>query len=309
MQQAKRVRRVAASFAANHLRRAGPLCLLLAIGAAAAAILGAHVVNAWPTRSMPRGLPGPGSLEEAMSYVRTPVVLATTLPSMLLGFRTASNLNPLHGWGPAVRRVAADLFLLAVAGWTAALLAAWGSGEAPGDVIEAVAWSTVLLAWSFHALGLAARISAPVLGGHVAVATWVGFHSLFENLVRWRLFRGSTYHELLAGNLPTWFLASQALSPLAAHRGMLILWREGFRSGLERETLRGAELPDWLGHELMAFLLLLWTAIPLGVAALVWAMRCRAAREAAARPTPKLHEGWRPDDADWQDAWLQRTSR
>ncbi len=302
-----RARQIAAAFARDHLRRAGPAALLLALATGAATVLGAHVYNAWPTAAFPYGEPGPAPLERGVAYVRPALVLTASLPALLLGLQTAQGLDGRHRWRAPLARVGADLGLLAAAAGLAAAIGAWGTASAPAGAVVALAVSTALLAWSFHALGvLAGTLGAQrANAGLFAVGTWLAFHALYESFVRWRLFRATSYYELRAGDLPLWFVAAQALSPLSAYRGLMILWRPEFRDGLEREALRNATLPGWLGAGALAVVLLLWTVIPLGVAALLWARRMGPA---APDPEPRLHAAWRGDDADWVEAWGAATT-
>ncbi len=292
----------------NHLRRAGPTVLLMALATGVATVLGGHVYNAWPTAGYPHGEPGPANLERAVAYVRPALVLTTSLPALLLGLRSAAGLDAARGWGPPMLRVGADLLLLAVGAAVAALIGAWATAEAPAEAIVALAVSTMLLAWSFHAMAFAAGVILPGRAALPATGLWLVFHGLYESLVRWRLFRATGYYELRAGQLPIWFVAAQALSPLAAYRGLMILWRPGFRDGLERETLRNATLPGWLGPEVLAIMLLLWTVVPLALAAAVWARRTGVAARAAAQPESAEEDPG--DDPAWVRAWYaQSTTR
>ncbi|MGB0652409.1 MAG: hypothetical protein ACPGQL_04340 [Thermoplasmatota archaeon] len=277
----------------NGLRRSLPLAIVLAVALAAAAVLGAHVYNAWPFRTLPYGRPGPGTLANGVALARSELILAASLPAMAMGLRARRPLAwPL------------DLGLIAAACAVAGAAAVALTSEPSWSATWAFVGSHGLLAWSFYALGALVRTAAPAVARlPIAAGAWLSFVALYENLVRWRLFRATGYVELTSGQFPDWFYATQALSPVAAYRGLVILWRPDFRDALERAALGDAAIPSWLGPWTMAgVLLVLWVAGPLGVA--WWLHRRRDRRPVV--PTPTLHEGWRGDDADWEAAWLDR---
>lgn len=265
--------------------RAIPYAVVLAVALGITVVLGAHLSHAWPSRARPYGLPGPASFEYAVAFVRPDLVLATTLPAVLLGARALEDRWPARDRVGAVAGVAGAHGLVLVGGvLLAALIGVWGAKRTPGEAFVAFFCAHALLALAFYAVGFAWAASLRKHAVAAAFLTWSFFVLFYDSYVKLRVLREVGLPGLENGGFPSWFYVAQAISPLTLYRGILILWRENFRDGIERAMLGDAVLPAWLNPGVFASVLaLLWIALPLGAALVVW--RIRAARAARA-PEP-----------------------
>lgn len=265
-------------------RRAAPFALALAALLGAVVIVGAHQSNAFPSADRPFGWPGPSSLAGAVAMVRADLVLAATIPALLLGARALARREETDA-PPLALRWALHAGALSLGVAAAALIGALGVDKAPGDAVAAFVVAHAVLAVAFYSLGF---LWSSLLGRHAlapAAATWFVFVGLYDRIAQTVLFRKVGYHELAAGNFPDWFWASQALSPLSSYRGILILWRPDFRDYLEKAALDGATLPGWLTPAtFIALAIVLWMALPLALAHLAAAWRARPVARPSVRP-------------------------
>lgn len=259
------------------LRRAWPYALVLALGLGATVAVGANLSNATPSADRPFGWPGPSSFENGVAMVRPLVVLAASLPALCLGATLLRGRDARAGFALVGPAVGVDLALLGLAPFGAALLGAWGSAQSPFGALVAFTVAHALLAWSFYCLSLFIATLASRHALPAALAAWVAFNAVYENAVRWAVFRQAGYEAVVAGAFPPWFYVSQVFSPLSAYRGALILWRPGFMDYVEKAVLTGAQLPAWMvPSTFIALMLALWVALPLSLGALVWWLRGRA---------------------------------
>src|SRR5581483_12146089 len=106
--------------ALRELRRAWPYALVLALGLGAVVTVGANISNAFPSQARPFGWPGPASFENAVAMVRPDIVLATTLPALLLGATALRRHDPREGGLLPI--LAVDAALLLVAAFVASFL-------------------------------------------------------------------------------------------------------------------------------------------------------------------------------------------
>ncbi|MEA3200047.1 MAG: hypothetical protein QOE90_1475 [Thermoplasmata archaeon] len=276
--------------ARRELARAWPYALVLALGLGAVVVVGANISNAFPSKDRPFGWPGPASFENAVAMVRPDIVLATTLPALLLGATALRERDA--GFLPIL---AVDASLLLVASFLASFVGLHGSSGGYADAFVAFACATALLAGAFWALAL---LLGSLLRRHAVPASlvlWVGFVSIYENATRTALFRQVGYDGLTAGQFPAWFWVSQALSPLTAYRGVLILWRGGFMDYLEKAALAGADMPAWMSPLTFAGVLALWIALPVAAAgAVLWIRRRPAAAGASAGIGPRTPSEMQP---------------
>lgn len=271
----------------TELRRAWPYALLLAVALGTVLAVGAHQSNATPSEKRPFGWPGPASFENAVAMERGDLVLAASLPALLLGAR-ALELR----WGalaPRLRWVlATDAALLVAACFAAGGIGAFAAFRTPPEAYVAFCVAHALLALAFYSL---AFLCSALLRRHAtaaALGVWMAFNAAYEGIVRTSLYRTVGYQGLLAGQFPSWFYVAQALSPLSAYRGVLILWRDGFRDYVEKAALGQAVLPAWLNPAtFVALMLALWVALPLGIASAVWHARRRRTSGAARRVQPQ----------------------
>ncbi len=263
--------------ASGAFRRSLPFAGVLAFALGVVLFSGANLWTAYPRAENPFGLPGTATFENAVAMVRMELVLAATIVSIVWGARTLASLEPARDSMAAWRRtVATDLFLL----WTAIVVAAaigkWTASETPDDAFLGFTVAHGLLASSFYAIGLAVAVLTRRWAVPAALATGISFVVIYENLVRWQVFRQAGYFALRAGDFPAWYYIAQALSPVAGYRAVLILWRPGFRDGLEHAVLDDAELPDWMtAGNFVLFMAILWVGVPLACAGFGWWLRSR----------------------------------
>ena len=273
----------------GEVRRALPYGLVLMLALGVALTVGAHQSNAFPSESRPFGWEGPARFESAVAMVRSDLVLAASIPALLLGARALAGREP-----SADRTSQLGVVLLAHA--LTLVVACLGAGAIGGmttfkttpNAYWAFSVAHALLALSFYSL---AFLCAAVFRRHAlpaAAAVWLLFNAAYEGLVRTLVFRQVGWHGVTTGEFPAWFYVAQAFSPLAAYRGTLILWERGFMDYLEQRVLGTAALPAWMNPATFAGLtLVLWVALPLGLAAGAWAWKRRAAtRVALRRPVP-----------------------
>jgi hypothetical protein len=260
------------------VRSGAGLALVLAGGLGLALAVGANLSNAWPSAAHPFGWPGASNFDNAVAMVRPELVLAGSLPALLLGVRSGDASS-----GQRFRALrflgthAGSAVLLAAAAVGAASIGSWAASGTRPVAYWAFAGTHLLLAMAFYSLGV---LAAAVTRRHavaLALAIWTAFVVLFEDVVRWQLFRQAGYNELAAGHFPTWFYAMQALSPVASYRAVLILARPAFRDGLEHATLDHANIPDWLtAGNFSSLMAAVWIVIPLALAAAIIAWRGRS---------------------------------
>lgn len=272
----------------TELRRAAPFAALLLVALTTVLVIGLNVSNATPSEKAPFGWPGTSPLWNGVATVRGDLVLATSLPALLLG------VAALHGRDPRAERVGrlslaigvhATLILLAVL--VATSIGAAVASQSHGRAFAAFFWAHSLLALSFYSLALMCGALFRRHGLVVAASVWLVFHAAYENATRWAVFRQAGYEALSTGAFPSWFYAAQALSPLSAYRGTLILWERGFMDYTEGFILGSAQLPSWVNPGLFLGIGLgLWVALPLAIASLAWWWRGRDARLVASRAEP-----------------------
>ena len=267
----------------HELLRAAPYAVVLAILLGAVVVTGANLSNAFPSEKAPYGWPGPSKFDNAVAMVRSDLVLAASLPALALGAMALRGRSPHDLRAGGLWQVALPhMGLLGAAAFVAGGIGAVGASKTAFASWLAFSTAHALLALAFYSLGFlwSALLREWALAG--AVATWVFFLGVYEGVIRTILFRTAGYHDLAAGAFPTWFYVAQGFSPLAAYRGVLILWRRGFMDYLESNTIGVAELPGWINPGTFAALLVgLWVVLPLGVAALAWWWQ---GRDAAAAP-------------------------
>lgn len=269
----------------HELRRAAPYAILLALGLGAVVVAGAHLSNAFPSEKAPFGWPGPASFERGVAMVRSDLVLATSIPALLLGARALRSHEPSkHGATSLLAVYGVHAGALALAIVLAATIGAVGAGTTPVDAWFAFVVAHVVLALSFYSL---AFLFACYLREHAlvaAAATWIFFLGIYEAVTRTILFRTEGYDKLSSGAFPDWFWAAQGLSPLSSYTGILILWRDRFRDYMETEALKNAVLPSWLvPATFVGLALALWMLLPLGLGLLGWWWRGRDAQGVAKR--------------------------
>lgn len=269
------------------LRRAAPYAILLAVALGAIVSAGAHYSNAFPSEKAPYGWPGPASFENAVAMVRSDIVLAASLPALLLGAFALKHREPGRD-GPltllSVYGIHVALLTLAVV--VAAAIASFGAGRTVPDAWWAFVVAHCVLALSFYSL---AYLVAAIARGHalfVALSVWFVFLGVYDAVTRTIMFRQEGYHNLAAGGFPDWFWVAQGLSPLNSYTGILILWRPRFRDYIEQAALKNAVLPEWLvPATFVALAAVLWMLLPLGIAQLTWWWRARGARMSPVRAT------------------------
>lgn len=268
------------------IRRAAPYALALAALLGAVVIVGAHQSNAFPSADRPFGWPGPSSLSGAVAMARADLVLAASVPALLLG---AMALRGRRAGLPLALTWVTHAALVGAGVLVGALAGAAGVREAPGDALAAFVVAHGVLALSFYSIGF---LWSSLLGRHAlapAAATWLFFVGIYDRVLQTMLFRKVGYHELAAGSFPDWFWVSQAFSPLSSYRGILILWRPDFRDYVEKVALEGARLPGWIvPATFVALALALWMLIPLALAHLVGWWRAQRMQPAASRAPERV---------------------
>lgn len=267
------------------LRRAAPYAILLAVALGAIVSAGAHYSNAFPSEKAPFGWPGPASFENAVAMVRSDIVLAASLPALLLGAFALRDREPgRDGAGTLLGVYALHVVLLALGVVVAAVIASFGAGKTIPDAWWAFVVAHSVLALSFYSL---AFLASAIVRGHalfVALSVWFVFLGLYDAITRTIVFRQEGYHDLAAGGFPDWFWVAQGLSPLNSYTGILILWRPRFRDMIETAALENAVLPAWLvPATFVALAAVLWMLLPMGIAQLTWWIRGRAAAPVAPR--------------------------
>lgn len=259
-------------------RSALPYVLVLAFSLGAVVVAGAHFSNAWPSEKAPFGWPGPSSFENAIAMVRSDLVIAASVPALVLGARALARREPSREGLRAILSVYGvhvTLILLAVA--IAAGIGAWGAARAPFDAVFAFWTAHSVLALSFYSLAFLWNCYLREHALAFAVATWVVFLGLYENVTRTILFRTEGYNSLLSGAFPDWFWTAQGFSPLSSYTGILILWRPKFRDYMETAVLKDAPLPGWLvPGTFVALAVVLWMLVPLALGCLGWWSRGRS---------------------------------
>jgi hypothetical protein len=256
-------------------RRALPYVLVLAVLLGAVVVAGAHYSNAWPSEKAEYGWPGPSSLERGVAMVRSDLVLAASIPALLLGARALARRDPAEE-GPArlLQVYGVHAALLAAAVYVASIIGLVGSSGAPGDAVLAFWTAHTVLALSFYSLAFLWNCYLREHALAAAAATWLVFLGLYEAVARTIMFRTTGYSALMNGGFPDWFWASQAFSPLSSYTGILILWRPKFRDYMETEALKNAVLPEWLvPATFVGLAVVLWMLLPLALGTLGWWLR------------------------------------
>jgi len=276
--QAHRMNALAAASLAE-ARRAWPYALVLAVALGAVIVAGANHSNATPSRDRPFGWPGPANFENAVAMVRGDLVIAATLPALLLGATALSRRDPPGGAPARIHAIiGVDALLVVAATLVAATIGVVGTFKTPPVAFQAFVVAHALLALSFYAL---AFFCAGVFRKHavaLALALWLTFDSLYEHVAQTAVMRQVGYDQLIAGNFPSWFFVAQAFSPMSAYRGILILWDRKFMDYVERAALGNAALPLWMvPSTFVVFTLAFWIVLPLALACLVRRVRARAA--------------------------------
>lgn len=268
-----------------------PFAAILAATVGAILFAGANLSTAFPSAQKPFGWPGTATFDNGVAMVRPELLLATSALAAVWGSMTLRRLEPRTDRMSAFwTHVAVDVPLMWAGVLAAALIGKNVASNTPDDAIWAFTTAHGMLATAFYLLGLAisvafrrSRLAAPV-----TVGAWIGFVAIYENLVRWQTFRQAGYYALKAGDFPGWFYAAQALSPVAGYRGILILWRKGFRDGTEHAVLDNAVLPAWMTPmTFVGLMALLWVAVPLAYASIGWWTRgAYATQRSTAGPVP-----------------------
>lgn len=271
----------------GELVRATPYAAVLALALGLAVVVGANLSNAQPSESRPFGWPGPSTFEFGVAMVRADLVLATTLPALLLGARALEGRSPVRdGVGALAATFGWHALALVLGVLAAGGIGAWGSFKTPWETFYAFSTAHALLALAFYSLGALAGAAVPRFATPVALAVWAGFVLLYDNTVQWRVLREIGYPGVTTGAFPAWFYAAQALSPLTAYRAVLILWRPGFRNYVEQYALEKAVLPEWMvPATFVGLLLALWVLLPLGLALAAWKLRAWRSTRAAGAAT------------------------
>lgn len=272
----------------NELRRAAPYVLLLALGLGAVVVAGAHYSNAWPSEKAEFGWPGAASLERGVAMVRSDIVLATTIPALLMGARALARRTPALDQPLSVLAVyGLHVAMIALGVLVATLVGALGAGDAPLEAGFAFWTAHTVLALSFYSIAFLWNCYLHEHAVAAAAATWIVFLGLYEAVTRTIMFRTEGYTQITNAGFPDWFWAAQGLSPLASYQGILILWRPRFRDMIEEAALENAVLPSWLvPGTFVALAVVLWMLVPLGLGLLGWWWRGRSV-DAVARRVPE----------------------
>jgi len=270
---------------ASEAKRAWPYALALAALLGSVVAVGANLSNAFPSQERPFGWPGPASFENGVAMVRPDILLATTLPALLLG-ATALRARDAktERAGVLLPILAVDALLVAAACFVGALVAFLAAAKSPVEALFAFAAASTLLALAFYSLAFLVSALLPRHAIAPSLAIWGFFTSVYESLTRVILFRQVGYGPLASGDFPPWFWVSQAASPFTVYRGVLILWRRGFMDYVEKAALGNAVLPSWMNAGTFALVMLgLWIVLPLGLALGAWQFRGRASVASSAR--------------------------
>lgn len=279
-----------------------PYALVLAAALAGALWIGANLSNATPSSSRPYGWPGTADFDAAVASMRPALVLAASVPGLLMGLAAARRPPARRAPRQSLPPIMLDLALLALGAYVGAHVGALGARRAAGAAVTLFVTAHLLLAWVAYAMAQLASSVSRRHGAALAAGLWMADVGLSDSFVRWHLFRDAGYTNLAAGRFPGWFYASQAASPTAAYRGMLILGRPGFRDYTEHAALDGATMPAWLTPALFVWVLvLLWVALPLAYAqGISWVRRLRSDAggwfPGRAAPTASLTAAAVPDD-------------
>lgn len=270
------------------LKRAAPYAILLALGLGAVVVAGAHYSNAWPSEKAEYGWPGPASLERGVAMVRSDIVLACTIPALLLGARALARRAPaLDGTLTILQVYGLHATTIAAAVLAATLIGALGAGEAPIEATFAFWTAHTVLALSFYSIAFLWSCYLREHAVAAAAATWIVFLGLYEAITRTIMFRTEGYTTITTAGFPDWFWASQALSPLSSYTGILILWRPRFRDMIEEAALANAALPSWLiPATFVGLAVALWMILPLAIGTLGWWWR-RRSTDAFAKRAPE----------------------
>lgn len=257
------------------VRRAVPYALVLALALGFTVVLGANLSNAMPSKTRPFGWPGPSSFENAVAMVRFDLVLAATLPALLMG---AHSLQGRDARTTRARHLMLTLLVHAMALFLGVFLAAeigaWGASKAPEGAMWAFIWAHFLLALAFWSLGFLWSAALRRHAMSAALGSWAFLVLLYDSLLKVNVYREAGYFRLASGDFPMWFWLAQALSPLSSYKGVLILWRKGFRDAVERFALDQAALPAWMTPgTFAAAILVLWVLQPVAFALLAWRWR------------------------------------
>jgi uncharacterized membrane protein YozB (DUF420 family) len=243
----------------------------------AVVVVGANLANSYPSQDHPHGWPGAANFDGGVATVRPQLVLAATVPGLLLGLSTGTRLSPRrHGPLQAGAVLGVDVFLVAAACWLGTSIASWGVSKTSEEAYWAFFTAHLLLALCFYSLALLSAVTVPTSPALPAGVLWVLFAVVYEIWVRWKTLRAAGYEGLSAGAFPAWFFVAQAWSPLAVYRGLLILWHPGFRDYEERAVLGDLALPPWMNAPVFgALFAFAWVLLPLESAWVVWTLRQR----------------------------------
>jgi len=264
-----------------------PYAAVLALGLGVAVFAGANLSTAYPSQAKPFGWPGTSSFDNAVAMVRPELVLAASVPAVVWGARTLRRLEPRRdGMAGFATVVGTDMVLLWLGVLAGAAIGKWAASTTPDDAFWAFTTAHGLLATAFYMMGLGVSVATRRHALPAAVAGWVFFAAVFEDLVRWQVFRQAGYFALRLGQFPSWFYVAQALSPIAGYRAVLILWRPGFRDGTEHAVLDHAAMPPWMtSNNFVVFMLGLWVFVPLLYASLGWWTRAHWPQRSVASAT------------------------
>lgn len=267
----------------SEARRAFPYALVLMAALGTVVSVGAHYSNAFPSQGRPFGWEGPARFENAVAMVRGDLVLAASVPALLLGAVAFRGRDPSVD---GVRRMgaafASHALLLAAACFCAGAIGGLVAFKTPTNAFLAFSVAHALLALSFYSLAFLCGALFGRYAPAAAALVWLAFNAVYESLVRTVVLRQVGGEALAQGLFPAWFYVAQALSPLSAYRGVLILWERGFMDYLEKAALGKAALPAWMNPATFAALtLVLWVALPVGLGMLAWRWKTRLATRAA----------------------------
>lgn len=270
-----------------------PFALLLGLALGLGVLLGANLSNSFPSEQQPHGWPGPASFSNGVAMDRSMFLLAATVPGLLLGitaFRGAK--APTRDVSAFMVAAATHVGLIFGGAYLGAGIGAWAASETAPGAVNAFAVSHALLAGVFYAFGTLAAVALGPIGPAAGGTAWILYVVLYENATRWKVLREMGYAGLQAGAFPGWFFLAQALSPVAAYRGLLIIWHPPFRNWEEQAILGDAALPAWMTPRVLGLVLALWILVPLLAAAIFVAVREWRTRRASPAPVRgQPHEG------------------